>query len=376
LPDIQQRIDMDLRRRSITGIVFYTVMLPAVFWSFDFHTKEPALTLAFALSMLAISIVRLTHWFFSDSIYNYSPNVWRNCFTVLSLLHASVLSLFFGLAIYDPRFTPILHVTMLAIGGIASSAIVALTPRISLALLNLGILLVPSIIAGFIIEYKLPYAFMILVYVIFIGLMGIRSSREYNRSFEIETQLDGQKKILEQLNKVDSLTNIYNRGYFNSEFERQWQMGSRHEISTALMLIDVDHFKVFNDNHGHLCGDACLIHVARVIKENIKRSTDLVARFGGEEFVVLLSGYSAKDAKELAEKIRLSIESTPLYYEGNAFSVTISIGLASTIPDSQCDRKTLLEAADKAMYSVKKAGRNQVSSVIELDATLRQSNDI
>jgi diguanylate cyclase (GGDEF)-like protein len=265
---------------------------------------------------------------------------------------------------------------MLAIGGIASSAIVALTPRISLALLNLGVLLVPSIIAGFIIEDKLPYAIMILVYVTFIGLMGIRSSGEYNRSFEIESQLDGQKKILEQLNKVDSLTNIYNRGYFNSEFKRQWQMGSRHKISTALMLIDVDHFKVFNDNHGHLCGDACLIHVAKVIKENIKRSTDLVARFGGEEFVVLLSGYSAKDTKELAEKIRISIESTPLYYEGNTFNVTVSIGLASTIPDSQRDRKILLEAADKAMYSVKKAGRNQVSSVIELDATLRQSNDI
>jgi diguanylate cyclase (GGDEF)-like protein len=367
---------MDIRRRSMTGIAVYAVMLPAVFWPFDFHTKEPALTLAFALSMLAISIVRLAHWFFSDAIYNYFPNLWRNCFTVLSLLHASVLSLFFGLAIYDPRFTPILHVTMLAIGGIASSAIVALTPRISLALLNLGVLLVPSIIAGFIIEDKLPYAIMILVYVTFIGLMGIRSSGEYNRSFEIESQLDGQKKILEQLNKVDSLTNIYNRGYFNSEFKRQWQMGSRHKISTALMLIDVDHFKVFNDNHGHLCGDACLIHVAKVIKENIKRSTDLVARFGGEEFVVLLSGYSAKDTKELAEKIRISIESTPLYYEGNTFNVTVSIGLASTIPDSQRDRKILLEAADKAMYSVKKAGRNQVSSVIELDATLRQSNDI
>ncbi|TWX57655.1 GGDEF domain-containing protein [Colwellia hornerae] len=357
---------MDLRRRSMTGIVVYAVMLPAVFWPFDFHTEEPTLSLAFAVIMLTISVVRLAHWFFSDAIYNYSPNLWRNGFTILSLLHASVLSLFFGLAIYDPRFTPILHVTMLAIGGIASSAIVALTPRISLALLNLGMLLVPSIIAGFIIDNKLPYALMILVYVVFIGLMGVRSSREYNRSFEIETQLDGQKKILEQLNKVDVLTNIYNRGYFNSEFERQWQMGSRHKISTALMLIDVDHFKVFNDHHGHLCGDACLIHVANLMKRHIKRTTDLVARFGGEEFVVLLSGYSGKDAITLAEKIRLSIESTPFNYEGNELYVTISIGVASTIPDSQSDKKILLEAADKAMYNAKRAGRNQVFSTIEL----------
>lgn len=355
---------MDLRRRSITGIVIYAILLPAVFWPFNFHKTEPELSLVFAGSMFAISLVRLVHWYFTDPIYKYSPVLWRNCFTTLSLSQASVLSLFFGLTIYDPDFYPILHVTMLAIGGIASSAIVALTPRISLALLNLGILLGPSILAGFVLENKLPYAIMIFMYVLFIGIMGMRSSREYNRSFEIETQLDDQKKVLEELNKIDALTNIYNRGYFNVEFESQWQSGSRHKISEALLLIDIDHFKSINDNHGHLCGDACLIHIANLIKHKIKRKTDLVARFGGEEFVVLLSGCDQSDAEIVAEKIRLDIETTPFLYEGNEHYVTASIGVASVVPDSQFAKDMLLEAADQAMYTAKNAGRNQVSSVI------------
>jgi len=213
---------MDLRRRSLTGIIVYAVLLPAVFWPFDFHVSEPQLSLVFALVMLIISLVRMAHWLGTERLYAYSPALWRNCFTVFSLSQASILSLFFAMAMYDLRFEPILHVTMLAIGGIASSAIVALMPRITLALINLGILLLPSIIAGLLIENKLPYAVMLLVYVAFIGIMGLRSSREYQRSFEIETQLNEQKRVLEQLNKIVALTNIYNRGYFNIELENQW----------------------------------------------------------------------------------------------------------------------------------------------------------
>jgi diguanylate cyclase (GGDEF)-like protein len=362
LPEIQQRIDMDLLRRSMTGLVVYAVLLPAVFWPFDFHLTEPELSRAFALSMFAISMVRLVHWFFTERLYRYSPALWRNCFTIFSLSHASVLSLFFAMAMYDARFEPILHITMLAIGGIASSAIVALMPRISLALCNLGVLLIPSIVAGFLIHGKLPYAIMILVYVAFIGLMGFRASKEYQRSFEIETQLDEQKKVLEQLNKIDALTGINNRGAFNVEFENQWEQASRNEYSLALLLIDIDHFKRFNDDHGHLCGDACLVHVASVISQQINRKTDIVARFGGEEFVVLLPSCNTQEGEKIAEKIRSAIETNPCMYGDEKLSVTASLGVVSVVPTGDIKSNTLIESADKAMYSAKSAGRNLVVS--------------
>ncbi|WP_412972639.1 GGDEF domain-containing protein [Glaciecola sp. MF2-115] len=353
---------MDLLRRSMTGNIVYAVLFPAVFWPFDFHKSEPQLSLVFAASMLIISLFRLVHWYNTERLYQYSPQLWRSFFTLFSLSHASILSLFFALAMYDPRFEPILNVTMLAIGGIASSAIVALMPRITLALVNLAILLVPSIIAGFYLDDKTAYAVMILVYVSFIALMGLRSSKEYQRSFQIETQLDEQRKVLEQLNKVDALTEIYNRGYFNIEFANQWQNGIRHNISTALLLIDIDHFKKFNDKHGHLCGDACLVHVANLISEKIKRTTDMVARYGGEEFVVLLTECNEEDAAKLAEKIRHAIESKPFEFDGRSLSVTACIGVAAMMPNVDQEKELLIEAADKAMYVAKKAGRNKVIS--------------
>lgn len=353
---------MDLLRRSMTGIFVYAILLPAVFWPFDFHLTEPDLSRTFALSMFIISAVRLVHWFFTEPLYRYSPALWRNCFTIFSLGHASVLSLFFAMAMFDERFEPILHITMLAIGGIASSAIVALMPRISLALCNLIILLVPSIVAGFYLENKMPYAIMLLVYVSFIGLMGFRASKEYQRSFEIETQLDKQKKVLEQLNKIDALTCINNRGYFNIEFENQWQLASRNEYPLALLLIDIDHFKRFNDEHGHLCGDACLVHVASLISQQINRKTDVVARFGGEEFVVLLPSCNTAEAEKVAEKIRSAIEANPCTYGEEQLSVTASLGVASLVPNANTESHVLIEAADKAMYSAKSAGRNLVVS--------------
>ena len=353
---------MDLLRRSMTGIFVYAILLPAVFWPFDFHLTEPELARTFALSMFVISLVRIVHWYFTERLYRYSPSLWRNGFTILSLGHASVLSLFFAMAMFDERFEPILHITMLAIGGIASSAIVALMPRISLALCNLGILMVPSIAAGFYLENKMPYAIMLLVYVSFIGVMGFRASKEYQRSFEIETQLDKQKKVLEQLNKIDALSGINNRGYFNIEFENQWQLASRNEYPLALLLIDIDHFKRFNDEHGHLCGDACLVHVASLISQQINRKTDVVARFGGEEFVVLLPSCNTREAEKVAEKIRSAIEATPCMYGEEKLSVTASLGVASLVPNANTESHVLIETADKAMYSAKSAGRNLVVS--------------
>jgi len=104
------------------------------------------------------------------------------------------------------------------------------------------------------------------------------------------------------------------------------------------------------------------VHVAQTISQQIKRKTDIVARFGGEEFVVLLSGSNVSEATRAAEKIRRSIESSPFQYDGKTLSVTASIGVAALIPKAETEKAGLIEAADKAMYLAKKAGRNRVKS--------------
>ena len=351
---------MDLLSRSMTGVVVYGVMLPVVFWPFDFYILQPMLSTVFALSMLFISILRGGHYFITKALYQYSVKLWRSSFFFLSLCHASILSTFFVFSIYDDRFTPILHVTMLAIGGISSGAVVALIPRIKFALVNLSVLLVPSIVTGIIISEKFPFAAMITVFFGYIAMIGVRSSKEYNRSFEIELILDEQKNELERFSKIDALTNIYNRGYFNIELEKQWEYASRLKLRLSLLLIDVDHFKAFNDNYGHLLGDACLVHIATIINQVGKRETDLAARFGGEEFVLLILENEGNEAAKVAEVLRQKIENSPFHVDGKSFPVTVSIGIASIQPTHKIDSRQLIEQADSALYQAKHQGRNIV----------------
>jgi diguanylate cyclase (GGDEF)-like protein len=358
--EIQRRIDMDMLSRSMSGVLAYAIMLPLVFWPFDFYILQPTLSTWFALSMLFFSILRGFHKLITEQLYEYSATLWRNLFFFLSLCHASILSTFFVLSIYDERFISVIHVTMLAMGGIASGAVVALLPRIKFSLVNLGVLLVPSIVAGFIIKDKMPYAGMIAAYFGFISLIAIRSSKEYFRSFKIEQILDEQKNELERQSKTDALTNIYNRGYFNIELEKQWDLASRLKLQLSLLLIDVDHFKRFNDSYGHLLGDACLVHIADIINQVGKRETDLAARFGGEEFVLLILNKEGDEATKIAEELRQKIAVSPFYVDGKSFPVTVSIGVASIDASHKIDSRQLVERADLALYQAKHQGRNQV----------------
>lgn len=358
--EIQRRIDMDLLSRSMTGTIVYAIMLPLVFWPFDFYILQPTLSTWFAVSMLVVSLLRGVHNLKTEPLYQFSPKLWRGLFFFLSLCHASILSTFFTLSIYDERFISVINVTMLAMGGIASGAVVALLPRIHFSLINLSVLLVPSIIGGLIINDKLPYAGMIAAYFGFISMIAIRSSKEYFRSFEIELKLDEQKKELERQSKTDALTNIYNRGYFNIELEKQWEYASRLKCKLSLLLIDVDRFKAFNDNYGHLIGDACLVHIAKIINSVGKRETDLAARFGGEEFVLLILEKAGDEATKIAQELCQKIEASPFNVDGKSFPVTVSIGVATVQASHEIDSRQLIEQADLALYQAKNQGRNRV----------------
>jgi len=344
----------------MTGVFVYALLLPVVFWPFDFHLLQPLLSLYFAGAMLLISILRIVHKVFTVRLYDYSATLWFWIFAILSLSHAIVLSTVFAFSIYDARFTPIIHVSMLAVGGVVSGAMIALIPRIKFALFNMVVLLAPSFVAGLIVADKLAFSLMILVFGCYIAAIGIRSHREYIRSFKIEILLDSQKSELEKLNKMDALTHIYNRGYFNTQFEYQWNTGVRHNIRQTLLLVDIDHFKLINDSYGHLAGDTCLRHIAQLINASVKRKNDLVARFGGEEFALLLDASDGHEAMKIAETIRQSIADCSFKHDDKTFKVTVSIGVASVIPTPKMNSNRLIEAADKALYHAKDEGRDQV----------------
>jgi diguanylate cyclase (GGDEF)-like protein len=160
---------------------------------------------------------------------------------------------------------------------------------------------------------------------------------------------------LEELATTDALTQLKNRRKFDVVIEREWRRALRQGEPLALLMIDADHFKTFNDMFGHQAGDQVLARIAASITESVMRSGDCAARYGGEEFAVLLPGLSADAALAIGERIRAKVE----MLSADKWATTVSVGVASLTPTASLTPQLLIEAADKALYEAKSRGRNQ-----------------
>ncbi|MBF0265665.1 MAG: GGDEF domain-containing protein [Gammaproteobacteria bacterium] len=161
----------------------------------------------------------------------------------------------------------------------------------------------------------------------------------------------------------DPLTGMWNRRYFDERLHEEWKRAIRSNFSISIIYLDIDYFKQYNDHYGHNLGDQCLKSVATCIKENILRSGEITARIGGEEFAIVLPSSDEKSALAVAEKVRSKIEKLAIPHHKSLVSqvVTISLGVATTIPQKGDLSEQLVENADKALYQSKENGRNQVT---------------
>ncbi|MCP5162143.1 MAG: diguanylate cyclase [Hahellaceae bacterium] len=175
-------------------------------------------------------------------------------------------------------------------------------------------------------------------------------------------QMVRQRKLLEELANLDGLTNIANRRCFENCLAKEWGRAKRNRTPLSLAMIDVDHFKQYNDNYGHGGGDMVLRTVAKALKHALKRPSDKVARYGGEEFVILLPDTDEKGAFELMKALRQAIQALEVAHAFSPTSpvLTISIGGATLTPGEHVEPIALVNRADEALYCAKEAGRNQV----------------
>jgi len=171
--------------------------------------------------------------------------------------------------------------------------------------------------------------------------------------------LEDSNRRLVQQSSMDKLTSLANRRSFDEALAVEWQRAARSGSTLSLLMVDIDHFKQYNDNYGHVAGDECLRRVARVLDNRVRRAGELVARYGGEEFVLLLPGADMAHACETAEQCLLQMQDEALPHVASATSpiVTFSIGVASIRPGNEQEATSLVNAADTAMYRAKSGGR-------------------
>jgi diguanylate cyclase (GGDEF)-like protein len=204
---------------------------------------------------------------------------------------------------------------------------------------------------------------------------GLRNAVIHGKLLQTEERLVSAHMALELEASRDSLTGIPNRRVFDQTLSREWRSATRNGAPLAVLMIDIDLFKGLNDAYGHQRGDECLIAVARAIQELLPRSGDLVGRYGGEEFAVILPGTSIAGAQAVAERLRFGIVQLAISNPGSQYGcVTISIGVAVADAASVPDLTSLLRAADEALYRAKRTGRNRSESV-ELTIPIAPSSD-
>lgn len=169
--------------------------------------------------------------------------------------------------------------------------------------------------------------------------------------------------LLEKLTNTDALTNIPNRRKLDEFLHLEWNHARRNSSELSVIFTDIDYFKQYNDFYGHQAGDNCLITIARILRTSLDRSTDFVARYGGEEFVVVLPQTTMSAAQMIAKRIQKNLELANLPHQESILphkKVSLSMGIASTIPKNNMQPEDLVKAADEALYQAKTKGRNQI----------------
>lgn len=176
-------------------------------------------------------------------------------------------------------------------------------------------------------------------------------------------ELKRQRDLLSQLSHLDGLTGIPNRRAFDERLDREWRRAVRAGEHLAAAMVDIDHFKEYNDAHGHLAGDDCLRRVAEALAAGLERAGDFIARYGGEEFICLLNGVDDQGTAVMAERLRADIESLRLPHGASPVSpwVTVSVGAACQRPTQETAPSEVVAAADRQLFTAKRLGRNRIS---------------
>jgi len=222
--------------------------------------------------------------------------------------------------------------------------------------------------------FDIPLALLVSLIAAYTLIVNYRFELEERRRFQwsvraqtLHKKLADSQSQLEALSRLDPLTGVPNRRHFDEYIRQSWAAASSQAGSVALLLIDVDHFKAFNDRYGHPAGDQCLKHVAQVLQQQVPAAAGCVARWGGEEFIVVLPDADVARAMKVAQGLCEAVSGLGLRHEASttAPSVTISVGVAVTRPAATHDSvDSLVAAADAALYRAKEGGRNRAMAAL------------
>ncbi|MBT3386845.1 MAG: GGDEF domain-containing protein [Desulfobacula sp.] len=355
------RVYDDLKKRSTIGIVFYLTTACIVLFTDNYYLRHPEFSNPFLFSLSGICLLRLFHLYFAQWLQPKFEKFNNHIF----IFSIAVTALIWGIGfakfmIQDGELSATLLMTMCTIGLCAGGA-VAFVPDLKLSIFFSFFMLVPAMGIMIFYQMNMPLVISLGIFFVYLCFIAQRGNSEYWDALENEYLLEEKSIALEKISRIDDLTKIYNRRYFDEALSFEWSRSVRLHTPISIIMFDIDDFKRINDQYGHLAGDQYLTATANMIKKVFKRETDIVARYGGDEFICLIPNTPLENVCMMAETVRLEIEAFHLEFEGQTIQASISSGAAICVPGPKENSNSLISKADKALYNSKTNGRNKVT---------------
>jgi diguanylate cyclase (GGDEF)-like protein len=357
---MNQRVLQDLKIRSGFGIFIYVVLSFVVVIAEDFYTRHTTFSIIFLAVNSCVCLFRAIHLVVSGKVEDNYLTLSKAFFFSVVMMTALTWGIALALVMRMEGELATQMLMIVCICGLCAGGVVAYIPNRWLSFSFNFAMTIPTFTTLLIYGLNPFLAVMIFLYATYMVSIAYRGNREYWKSLENELLLEIRSLEMERLSITDALTGLYNRRHFDEVLDREWKRSGRDKHTLSLILLDIDQFKIINDTYGHQAGDDYLRKTAALMISIFKRDHDTVARYGGEEFIVLLPGLDADQAFLLAERVRQEVESLTIDHQETKVRTTISAGIMSCIPDFQSRSDSIISGADKALYSAKQKGRNNV----------------
>ena len=357
---LNPRVMNDLKKRSSIGIIFYLITACIILFADNYYVRHPESSNQFLFLIAGICMFRLLHLPLSKWAQPKFEKINNNIFilsVVLTALIWGVELTEFMIQKGEPNAQ--LLMVMCTIGLCAGGG-VSFIPELRLSIAFSFFMLVPAMMTMVVYHINMPLVIAIGLFFSYLCFMAHRGNREYWDALENEYLLEEKSKEFEKMSRIDDLTKLYNRRHFDETFSFEWNRSVRDQTPISIIICDIDNFKQINDQYGHLAGDKYLKATAMMLKRAFKRQTDITARYGGDEFIVLMANTSLEIVNRLAETVRLKAQALDLEYEGQIIQAGMSFGVATCVPGQNDKSQSLILKADKALYQSKANGRTQV----------------
>ncbi len=358
---LKRQAHIDLTKRAKGGIFIYFIIwvVTAVFGgtvdldSFYFYLN----TCLFVL----VAIIRVIHYRYVNSTEKLDLNLMHYCLVGMLLFSAFHWGLVSAWMIFDSQHENVRYLYMIIIAGFAIGGTIVLSISRTVSLLFPLCIFMPSIIAGLISggTENLVLGVLSAFAIAYVLEASSITRTDYWDAMKSRKASHDKAKIMEQLLVTDPLTRLKNRMYFNKLFLEQSRVSHEQEQELTVLMIDLDNFKAINDTYGHIAGDECLKAVAKCLQTPVVKVGGTAFRYGGEEFVISLPRINIETGEHLAKILLKAVASIKMTWDNNLIPITCSIGLATSNAVNTQAAKSLLIAADKALYKAKDQGRNQ-----------------